>query len=502
MPARTPQIPVCRSRRRCSSLVRCKSRGWTARFLGTLWFLMFLVVFIAEGSPPLPTQPGAVQIQFIALALMLAGVASGWWRDGLAALLLLGGWALFHVAEGYVPAWSLFHVAAVVGVLFALSWAGRWLATSHDGNRRLRLVTAAAIAGIPVLFAPLLNLASNRPAPRPVVTVSSPVTFGPVIERVIRAASNDCWALDLSSGDLVISTPEQPLDFRVGQADSLRSAKVDLYQPFEANTPDTVKALDIRLVALGAQAWDTPASEAVAHLEKEAAVQVRRSEVFLNGSAVYAFATRDGAKGVLQILKDTVPVMLRYKLLQPAATALASPREVVAEWLRRVKAGTSATPPLSSGVAVERVLDFDTRRKTAYLDLDTGEYVDPGPDNAFRTKATPAGVDLKSSAIENNSDVRWAINMAVVPVEPTRWEATAEEIRMAVGAVKRDPEIRLGGGRSTNTWFFQTSEGNRGILQFLPPKTGDDPSQVRLRYRLLQPAPSSGPSTVRPKAAT
>jgi hypothetical protein len=63
-------------------------------------------------------------------------------------------------------------------------------------------------------------------------------------------------------------------------------------------------------------------------------------------------------------------------------------------------------------------------------------------------------------------------------------------------------EARLRGGRSTHTWFFQTSEGGRGVLQFLPPKAGDDPSQVRLRYRLLQPAPPSGPSIIKPKAAT
>ena len=139
---------------------------------------------------------------------------------------------------------------------------------------------------------------------------------------------------------------------------------------------------------------------------------------------------------------------------------------------------------------IERVLDFDVERKTAYLDLDTGEYVDPGANGVF-TKAVPAGVDLMSSAIESNFDVRWGINLAVVPVEPTRWEATEEEIRLAVGSLKRASTIRLGGGHSTNTWFFQTSEGGRGVLQFLPPKAGDAPSQVRLRYRLLAMANTS-----------
>jgi hypothetical protein len=147
------------------------------------------------------------------------------------------------------------------------------------------------------------------------------------------------------------------------------------------------------------------------------------------------------------------------------------------------------TPPAGFGPVIERVLDFDTSRKTANLDLDTGEYVDPGT-NSTAWQVTPADVDLASSFIESNFDVRWAINMSVVPVEPMRWEATPEEIRMAVDSAKRQPKIRLGDGRSTNTWFFQTSEGGRGILQFLPPKAGDDPSQVRLRYRLVEASSS------------
>jgi len=57
----------------------------------------------------------------------------------------------------------------------------------------------------------------------------------------------------------------------------------------------------------------------------------------------FAFRTASGARGVLQIMRfgeKPNSARLRYKLVQPAATVLASPREVVTEWLRRVKAGT------------------------------------------------------------------------------------------------------------------------------------------------------------------
>jgi hypothetical protein len=148
----------------------------------------------------------------------------------------------------------------------------------------------------------------------------APPEFGPVIERVIQSESNQIWALNLASGNLVKSSREHPLDFRVGQADSLRTAKVDLYQPFEANTSDTLKALDMHLVPLGPAAWDTPANEAMAQLAKAAsAAQIRRAEVFITGSNVYVFSTREGARGLLQIIKGNLPARLRYKLVNPVA---------------------------------------------------------------------------------------------------------------------------------------------------------------------------------------
>jgi multidrug resistance efflux pump len=706
--------------------------------------------------------------------------------------------------------------------------------------------------------------------------------FGPLVERVIRPQSNCCWALNLASGTLVSSTREQPLDFRVGQADSLRTAKVDLYQPLEANTSDTVKALDMRLVSLGPEAWNTPASEVVAQLDKAAAVQVRQSEAFINGSSVYVFSTREGAKGLLQILKDTVPAKIRYKLIQKGATntaaassavpptvprvvpkqileaklrqaelelarvgelrrqnligeaeyeraklaveaamaeakedtagvarvkvksaeqelsraealykektisgdeyekaklnleaakaelqgdavALArikvqyaeqelkraeelfqrkvisaadlettklnleiareelkaaealppssqteSPRAVIAEWLRRIKAGTrdawdlttrsnnvgwgpsftglweydrirplhqlgneeqamvvsnpfndnagqtrifyavlrkrdgqwlvdrhdyvspseasglvkgfslnpgtkfdvlaaelvgewravcdstislaadgtgtqlrvgpggpepgakpesfkwevsgptlrrhfadrqeklemtwvdddavqfhspndsgwgswwrtpqvyrhqpssatnearrtpekaAAIPSkleLSFGPVIERVLDFDTRRATAYLDLDTGEYFDPGAKVTYGMMATPAGVDLKASAFESNTRARLGVNLALAPVDAARWDATPDEIRKALAGVHRQAEVRLDSGSRTNTFFFRTSEGSMGVLQITPFR--DDESKVTVRYKLVQLAPRVSDSSIK-----
>ena len=130
---------------------------------------MFLVFVLAEGSPPVPSQPLAVQVEFVALALMLAGVAAGWWRDGLAACLTLGGWTLFHLAERHVPPWSLFHVAAIVGVLFAVSWAGRQVV-------RRRLAVVAGLLSFPFPFGITIDVIGHRLARAASVRVSGPAT--------------------------------------------------------------------------------------------------------------------------------------------------------------------------------------------------------------------------------------------------------------------------------------------------------------------------------------
>jgi len=259
------------------------------------------------------------------------------------------------------------------------------------------------------------------------------------------------------------------------------------------------------------------------HIYHSVRTPIQRNLLLPGESAVFhssglAFLAKDAdGKQVTQPVGNYVKVTpgrytVRYRLHFPDLERTGFPES--SDWqgdldtapvtVEVTAANKSAAAP-AFGPVIERVLDFDTSRQAAYLNLDTGEYVDPGTNatnSLLSMKATPAGVDLRSSSVESNFDVRWGINLAVVPVEPMRWEATAEEIRLALGSVERHPEIRLGGGRSTNTWFFQTSEGGRGVLQFLPPKAGDDPSQVRLRYRLVQPASPSGSSTVKPKATT
>jgi RNA polymerase sigma-70 factor (ECF subfamily) len=76
---------------------------------------------IVEGFPPIGTQPAGVQLNFVALGLMLAGFLVGWKREGTAALLIGCGWVLWHASEGRID-WNFFQTPLPVAALYGFCW--------------------------------------------------------------------------------------------------------------------------------------------------------------------------------------------------------------------------------------------------------------------------------------------------------------------------------------------------------------------------------------------
>jgi hypothetical protein len=98
---------------------------WSARVTSLLLFGLVIVIVIGQGGPPnIFRQPTPVQVEFVALALMLVGLVIGWVREGLGGLLVLIGLAAFNTVELAVngrPALGAFPLFAVPGALFLLS---------------------------------------------------------------------------------------------------------------------------------------------------------------------------------------------------------------------------------------------------------------------------------------------------------------------------------------------------------------------------------------------
>jgi hypothetical protein len=153
---------------------------WAARVLGTFGVVMLLLFIFGKNSGiwhfPAPFSHPIINLMFpllskgatpfvnhfsralvgcatTAMVLMLVGLIAGCWRDGLAALLILAGWALFQVAEKLVPLWSWFHLAAIAGVLFGIAWAGR---------QKWKLIWSFGILAFPVVLGLLINLNTIR----------------------------------------------------------------------------------------------------------------------------------------------------------------------------------------------------------------------------------------------------------------------------------------------------------------------------------------------------
>ena len=107
-----------------SKLLAVVSR-WAARIIGALLVVLIVVIGIGEGMPNPFTQPPAVQIGFLALALIMIGILAGWRWELAGGVLSLAGWCLFFASViGLKHLKQLnwfFLLLALPGILYLLS---------------------------------------------------------------------------------------------------------------------------------------------------------------------------------------------------------------------------------------------------------------------------------------------------------------------------------------------------------------------------------------------
>jgi hypothetical protein len=124
---------------------------WTARVFGTLLLAFYGFFVLAEGLPPIASQPEGVQLNFVALGLMLLGFVIGWKREGTAALLIAAGWTLWHISESRLQ-WNLFQTPLPVAALYGFCW---WATRGRKTGRvALAIATLAVLLGLGHLFVP------------------------------------------------------------------------------------------------------------------------------------------------------------------------------------------------------------------------------------------------------------------------------------------------------------------------------------------------------------
>ena len=95
---------------------------WAARIIGTLLAILIVVIGIGEGMPNPFTQPPAVQIGFLALAMIMIGILTGWRWELFGGTLSTVGWCLFVGSVVGVKSLSVFiSLLALPGILYLIS---------------------------------------------------------------------------------------------------------------------------------------------------------------------------------------------------------------------------------------------------------------------------------------------------------------------------------------------------------------------------------------------
>jgi hypothetical protein len=93
---------------------------WTARVISTLLVLLIVMIGIGEGMPNPFTQPPAVQVGFLALALLMIGILAGWQWELTGGIISLAGWCLF-LASVKCRLTCFVWALALPGVLYVIS---------------------------------------------------------------------------------------------------------------------------------------------------------------------------------------------------------------------------------------------------------------------------------------------------------------------------------------------------------------------------------------------
>jgi serine/threonine protein kinase len=325
------------------------------------------------------------------------------------------------------------------------------------------------------------------------------LSFGPVIERVVPEA------IDFDSGKLA-SLPES-----VTTKDNIAEAVLSAVGWMEregmdafADTRTHFFGVGMRAIAQDKSQWEKlTATQIVALLD----ASVTQPSAYvplepLDGSATYAIQTREGGKGILQILGSTDDgVRLRYKLVQHDAAQTAAV----------VKSAAAAVTP-TFGPVMERVLPSGVPCREQYFQFRSGAVfvVGNGPGTSKEEAAydeqkidDAGGVDMSAGSGETGISIAGRGCFFTQDVEGLKWESiTAEQVMERLkyvsfvnGVVEpRTKDFPI-------TYLFKTARGEVGIMEVKgvvdDQRDGWIEKGMKFRYKLVQ-----GTGTTTPAATT
>ena len=312
----------------------------------------------------------------------------------------------------------------------------------------------------------------------PPVPASGQLVFGPVIERFVNDDSDGVdFFIDFDKGKVY-----SPQDLGVGRAaseDAIFAAirKLGIDAAGETAGPQGgLAGIDVVVVPCHSSEWDT-IEPAFFEQEEMLSKGVPGFPVFMSAKgtlpATYLLKTREGGRGILQILelRDQAPrgVKIRYKLVQDVPAEVATPA---------FRSMIELPPDFGRGKNV--LVDFESGKVYSLDELDNSA----APLRAF---GVDAGCDTGGDKMELTG-----FDAAIRLCTPDTWHglSAAELAAMALPAVgSGQSRFAFERDRLPVVYAFQTAEGGRGLLQFLQ-NNGGGAGRVMVRYKMVGAATS------------
>ena len=376
-----------------------------------------------------------------------------------------------------------------------LYWAGTALLVGFG------LLLLAAVAGTLLAIAlPALRQARDTQSPGEVRQVSHPPSaavvgkpvWGPPYE--VTLAGNGHHAkrlLDLDTGTTFAPATffgrDEELDLEATVAWA-RKTGIDLMPNLQG--PGFVMGIELVAVPMSDAAYDDLGTDPLPLLASARAEPITNLPYNKDAPATFAFRTREGAAGALQLVgADLTPdrswITIQYKLAGPPAKAPHPPQPELGA--RTVESGTKIFREVTLAGAGDDQLRF--------MDLDRGltfaasDFFAPGAEpSPEETRAWwhEEGIDLVADTSESTGGALVGFDFIAVPVSNKKWEMRTEELDPFLEvAVPGTPATMRAEAEMPCTYVFRTREGAGGVLQITAVSMDVQPPSISFRYKLL-----------------
>ncbi|MEE9554127.1 MAG: hypothetical protein V3W18_07480 [candidate division Zixibacteria bacterium] len=114
-------------------LLTLRSLRATARFLGSVLFLMIIMFAFGEGIPNPFALSFAEAITFFSFVIMLGGLIAAWRYEGIGGLIVLVGYLIFAIANPGSVMIDMVSIFPLTGLLFLIYW---WVLEKQFRSKR------------------------------------------------------------------------------------------------------------------------------------------------------------------------------------------------------------------------------------------------------------------------------------------------------------------------------------------------------------------------------